>query len=251
MEMCRPGWVFLQFLAELENVVVDGARRRIILITPYFGQQFVAADLSIGILHQKLKRFEFLGGQKHGLPIAFDFHFLEVDGNVVKADYLLIGSAGGVAKRGPHTGQQFPGTEWLGHIVIGAQLEQQDFVADIAGRTEHDDRQCGGECPDFFAYIEAREFGKAQVKNHGCRRRRLEAAERGPAVGLRLYGVSRRLKETPERFLDGAIVFDDEDTASGLGRTSQIHRSSRPEWRGVAHKKPSEVSSADQELGQC
>jgi hypothetical protein len=71
-------------LAELENVVVDSARRRIILVTPYFVQQFIAADHSIGILHQKAKRFEFLGGQKHELPIALDFHFLEVDGDVVK-----------------------------------------------------------------------------------------------------------------------------------------------------------------------
>jgi hypothetical protein len=60
-EMCRPGWVFLQFLSELENVGVDGARRRIILVTPYFFQQFVAADHSIGILHKKLKRSEFMG----------------------------------------------------------------------------------------------------------------------------------------------------------------------------------------------
>ena len=89
-------------------------------------------------------------------------------------------------------------------------------------------------------------------RTHGCRHRRLGAVECGSAVGLRLYGVSLHLKESPERLLHGVIVFDDEDAVRDLGRTDQIHRSGRPEWRGrVAHKKPSEVTSADQELGQC
>jgi len=61
-EVYRAGWILLQFLAEFQNVIVDGPGRRIILVSPNLVQQFVTADDPFGVLHQELKRLEFLGG---------------------------------------------------------------------------------------------------------------------------------------------------------------------------------------------
>src|SRR5579862_628029 len=67
-EMHRARRVPLQFLPEFQNVVVHGTGRRIVLISPDFVQEFVAADDPIGILHQKLERLEFLAVKTTGVP---------------------------------------------------------------------------------------------------------------------------------------------------------------------------------------
>ena len=66
-EMYGTGWIFLQFLAKFENVVIDRASGGIVLITPDFVKQFVTADDAVGILHEELESLEFLGGQNYNL----------------------------------------------------------------------------------------------------------------------------------------------------------------------------------------
>src|SRR5450755_1895429 len=142
-EMHRARGIPLQFLPEFQDVVVHGTGRRIVLISPDLVEEFVAADDPIGILHQKLERLKFLSSQDDGNAIPDDFHFLEVGRDAVKTNDLHIGDARGMAEGGTYASQQFARAERLGHIVIGTQLKQQDFVGDVAGGAEHDDRQGG------------------------------------------------------------------------------------------------------------
>src|SRR5437899_6360233 len=132
-EMYGARRILLQFLTEFENVIVNGTGRRIVLVAPYFVQQFVATDDPVGILHQKLKRLELLSGQDYGLSVAFNLHLLEVGGDSIEALHLDIGSARGVAKSGTDTRQQFPRAKWFGDVIVCPQLEQQHFVRDVAG----------------------------------------------------------------------------------------------------------------------
>src|SRR6478672_7797731 len=92
-EVHRTRGIFLQFLAELEDMVVHGTRGWIILISPDFVEQFIATYHAICILHEKLKRLEFLGRQDDRLIIAFYFHFPEVDRDIVEAHDLGFRSA--------------------------------------------------------------------------------------------------------------------------------------------------------------
>src|SRR5215831_471381 len=85
-EMYRAGWISLQFLAEFQDVIVDGPGRRIILVAPNLVQQFIAADDPLGVLHQKLKRLE--------------FHLLEISSDVIKTDNLSFGHTGRVPQGG-------------------------------------------------------------------------------------------------------------------------------------------------------
>src|SRR3954454_348043 len=116
--MYRARWVFLQLLAEFQDVIVDGAGGWIILISPHLVQQFIAADDSLGILHQELKGLEFLSSQHHWLAVPLDFHLLEVRGDVVEAHDLSFGNARCVSQGSANPGQKFPRTERLGYIVI-------------------------------------------------------------------------------------------------------------------------------------
>ena len=55
----------LQLLAELQDMIVNRARGRIILIAPDFIQQFIARDDTLGILHKELQGLEFLRGERY------------------------------------------------------------------------------------------------------------------------------------------------------------------------------------------
>ena len=102
-EVYGTGWVFFQFLAKLQDVIVNRTGGRVVLIAPYFVQQLVPAENPVGILHQELECLEFLSGQKHGLAIARDFHFLKIRRNTVKGDHVDAWRLDGVAKRSAHS----------------------------------------------------------------------------------------------------------------------------------------------------
>src|SRR5579871_2502562 len=61
-EVYRARRVFLQFLAEFQNVIVHSSRRGVILISPDFIEQFVPADNAVGVSYEELKCLEFLRG---------------------------------------------------------------------------------------------------------------------------------------------------------------------------------------------
>src|ERR1700680_2573288 len=118
-EVYGTGWVLFQFLAKLQDVIVNRTGGRVVLITPDFVQQLVPADNPVGILHQELERLEFLSGQNHLLAIAQDFHFLKIRGNTVKAYQVDAWRLDGVAQRSAHSRQQFPGAKGLGYVIVG------------------------------------------------------------------------------------------------------------------------------------
>src|SRR6516162_6995471 len=116
----RARWVFLQFLAKFQNVIVDGARGWIVLVPPDFVQQFVTADYAVSVLDEELERLELLRSQHDDFAITLDFHLLEVGGDVVETHDLGFWDSRSMAQGGADARQQFPRTERLGDIVIGA-----------------------------------------------------------------------------------------------------------------------------------
>ncbi len=142
------------------------------------------------------------------------------------------GSARGVAQRCPHAGQQFARAERLGDIVVGAQLEQQNLVGDVAGSAEHDDGQSRRQRLDLFTHVAAGNLGQTQIQNDGGRRGRLETVERRSAIGLGFDGVPLGFKKPAQGFLYGRIVFDDEDAAGGFGDGAGFMLLAVDKWRG-------------------
>src|SRR3954469_21475733 len=132
-EMYRARWVFLQFLAEFQDVIVDRAGGRIVLISPDLVKQFIAADDSVGILNQELERFEFLSRQHHRCAIPLDLHLFEVRGDVIEADDLSLRDTRRVAQGGANPSQQFARTERFGHVVVRTKFKKKNFVGDVAG----------------------------------------------------------------------------------------------------------------------
>jgi hypothetical protein len=54
--------VFLQFLAQFEDVIIHGAGGWVIVVSPDLVEKFIARDYALGILDHEFQRLEFLGG---------------------------------------------------------------------------------------------------------------------------------------------------------------------------------------------
>src|SRR6266705_55301 len=119
-EMYRARRIFFKFLAEFQDMVVDGASRRIILVAPNLVQQLVTANHPVGILHKKLEGLELLRRQDHDLPVALDLHLFEVHGDTVEAENLHLRRAHRVADSRSDPRQQLPRTKRLGYVIVGA-----------------------------------------------------------------------------------------------------------------------------------
>jgi hypothetical protein len=52
--MVGVGWVSSQFLPESQDMVIYGARRRIVLVTQDLFQQFVPQDDPLFVVHEEL-----------------------------------------------------------------------------------------------------------------------------------------------------------------------------------------------------
>jgi hypothetical protein len=82
-------------------------------------------------------------------------------------------------------GQQFADGERLGHVVVGAQLQADDFVDFLAASGEHDDRNRGPLGFELLADVETAHFRHHHVQNDEVRRylegllESLDAVERG------------------------------------------------------------------------
>src|SRR5579871_4213811 len=202
-EVYRTGGVAFQFLAQLQDVIIDGAGRRIILISPNLIQQLVTADDAVGILHQELQGLEFLGGQDHDLAVALHLHFLEVDRDAVEADAIHIGGSGGMPQGGAHAGQQLARAERLGHVIVGPEFEQENLVGNIAGGAEHEDGQAWRLRLDLFAKVTSRKLRQTQVEDDDGGLRNQKAFQRRLSIPLNFDCVTFRLKQALERFLDG------------------------------------------------
>ncbi len=68
------------------------------------------------------------------------------------------------AQRDADPGQQLFGTERLGDVVVGAEVERLHLVGLVAARREHDDRHLRGP-PDAPADLGAFEIGQAEVEH--------------------------------------------------------------------------------------
>ena len=136
-----------------------------------------------------------------------------------------------MAQRRPDTGQKLARAERLGDVVIGSQFEQQDFVGNVASRTQHYDRQRGSDRFDLFTDVASGNLGQSQVKNDSSRRARLETIQSSLAVRLRFDRIPLGLKKPSQSFLYGGVVFNHQNTTCRLNRRYRIHSSAGDEWR--------------------
>src|SRR5215469_1920684 len=129
-----------EFLANADNMRVDGAGGRKILVTPHFVEKAVAAQGLSGMTEKVLEELELLSGKLDALAGANNLITAEIDLHIAKGITVLIFRK---CVRSPQNrldaSKELADREGLGDIVIGPELETDDLIHFLAASCKHDD----------------------------------------------------------------------------------------------------------------
>ena len=117
---------------------------------------------------------------------------------------------GGTAQDGPNARHQFPRVERFGYVVVGADVQAQEFVSVGAAGCQHDDRDArlGPEQP---ADVSAVELGQQQIEDDQVRLLPPRHIQRLLAVIGDQDTVSVSLEIERNQIHDLLVIVDDED----------------------------------------
>src|SRR6185437_11121561 len=115
--------VFLDLLSQLEHVVINCSRGRIILVTPRRIEQLFPRYHSLGVLGQELQYLELLRSQNNRLARTGQVHPREIHSYLSKAELLAGRHPRRPPNGGPYPRQQLPWAERFGDVIVGTHLQ--------------------------------------------------------------------------------------------------------------------------------
>src|SRR5262249_53885082 len=133
--------ISLQFLPQLYQLIIDRARRRIVVIAPHFVQQLFPAYDTLRIRNKKFQHPELLRSKRDVAAAACELHLAEINYDIAKACGCAFSSASRAAHRRLNPRQQLSWTEGFRNVVIRAELEEQYLVSHIGNRAENHHRK--------------------------------------------------------------------------------------------------------------
>jgi hypothetical protein len=129
--MHRIRRVSLQLVPQFQDMVVHGPSRRIVLETPNLTQKFRARNDAFGILYHEFQGLEFLRRKRNWLTATCHLHLRKAHSHIIKNKCVFHIDPRRAPQGGAHTREQLPWAERLGHVVIGTNFQQQNFVQHI------------------------------------------------------------------------------------------------------------------------
>src|ERR1700722_16094630 len=113
-------------------------------------------------------------------------------------------------QRGAHTGEQFVHPEWLGEVVVGAEIERLDLAGLIAAARQHDDGHAVVAAADHAQQFMTLDVGQAEIENDegGILRQQFE---RRLAVRSFQYIVTLGAQAHPQQFPYRRVIVDDKN----------------------------------------
>src|SRR5665213_3401075 len=172
----------LEFLPQLQYLVIHGSSRRVRVVTPHFIQKQFAAKDAFGILGEESEQLEFVRCERDGYPSAPCSHLLKVDFAVAKPISRGRRRPVTTANCRLHTRHQFARTERFGDIIVSSKLEQEHLVHYLSDGAQDDYRSVGRDRFHALANVATRYLGKDQVEDHGGGAVRAKGLESGLSV---------------------------------------------------------------------
>ncbi len=159
------------------------------------------------------QKLELLGAQRNFEAVDDKVPRIELNSRVAKGDHidgrgLCRCRFGAASQHGANAGSKLQRIEWLGEIVIRAEVEPFDFVAIIVESGQYDDWHIGAlaDAPADSAAVEA---GEHHVEDDGINLLvvRLDVMERGDAVPDHLDVVTFAAEIQANKVSNSRIVF--------------------------------------------
>ena len=140
---------------------------------------------------------------------------------------------GSARRSGPDPGDQLAGTEGLGQVVVGSELEAEQLVELVITRGEHHDGEVRVP-PDLAGDIQPVQPRQTQVQDDQIRPVAPDAIEGRRSVGRGHDAKACVLKVVASELDDAWLVVDDEDGLHCLERYAAGTQTPDPPGPGVA-----------------
>lgn len=216
--MLRAGRFFLQFLPQLQQKIVDRARRPVVVHPPHrrldlLARQHPPARLDQAVEHVKLGRrqLDHRVGAQHLARARPHHHVAEPD---------LVGRLLDRARLPPqhhlHARQQLGQPERLGHVVLGPQLQAHDLVHLGPARAQHHHRRLVARVARLPQHLEAVHLGQHHVQDDQVKGPPLRQRQAALAVLRHDHLVALGHEVHLQAHRDALVVLDHQDA---LGRS--------------------------------
>jgi hypothetical protein len=206
------GRVRLDLAAQLDDVRVHNAVGDEDVVSPYGVDDLGAGDHAAEVVEEELQHLQLDGGEIGACAAAPKLGAGEIGLAVAETAHRL-GIGGGAAEQGADAGAELTGTERLGHVIVGAEIEAHDFFGLLSFRGQHEDRGADLVAPQVAADLEAVLARQHDVEQDEVPAGLTSAAAGGVAVGCDFDVVSfvAQVQFEPER--DVGLVFDNQNSA--------------------------------------
>src|SRR5712671_2056763 len=109
-------------------------------MVPQFSEQKLVCEDFAGVPHEHAQKLVLFGGKFHLVVAHFDNASYEVNRQFAGTkDRALAVNLELVAKCRAHSGKEFVHPEWLGHIIVGSEIERLNLSGLITSAGQHHD----------------------------------------------------------------------------------------------------------------
>ena len=209
IEPTRVARVVAELGAQVLDVGVDGALVALEVVAEDLLDKLHAGINAARVAGERGEQLELGGGEVDFLALDEDLVTRDVDDEVAEVEDLerRLDLGVGATQQGAHAGHELTGREGLDQVVVGAQLEADDAVLDLALGGEHDDGHVRG-LADGAADALARELGEHEVKDHEVEGVLLELLDSALAVAHAAHDVVLALEVGSHRVANRLLVLN-------------------------------------------
>ena len=204
---------------------VDGALVALEVVAEHLLDQLHARVHAARVAGQRGEQLELAGREVDLLAGDHDLVAGHVDGELAELEHLALGLGIGVhaAQQRTGAGDQLARAERLDQIVVGAQLQADDAVLDLALGGEHDDGHVG-VVADGAADTLARDAREHEVEDDQVEVVLGEFLQRLLAVADGGYPIVLALKICGYGIADGLLVLHQQDAPGFVAHGSLLRK---------------------------
>ncbi len=206
--------IVTQFFAEPRDAQIDRAIDAVVLESVQLLVDIVAIEHLTGALREQPQQVEFGRRQFHAPPFQFHGAAAGVDHERTHLDAMVGGITFGgrdFSQVSPQASQQGPRTDRLGHVIIGAHFQADDFIHFLAagGQDQDRPREIG---PHFATDGKAVLTRQIDVQDHDVGRLLVNPLRRPITPLLDRHGETMRGQKVGHHVSQLVIVFDQQDS---------------------------------------
>lgn len=200
---------FVEFFAQTRHQRIESALRHL-RCSPDGLHQLPTGNNFSAVKREFAQQQVFAASEPNLCVVVEETVLLEVEGEAAEGDFAGAVQAGATAGAG-ETCEQLREGEWLGEVVVGADVEAGDDVILFVERGKHDDGRAVGSLREMRGDGEAAAVGKADVEHDGVEVVRVGEVLALLGGGRGNDGVAVVPEAAAQEIDHTRVVFDDED----------------------------------------